>query len=301
MIRLTTLGTTKAEERDHARGDQHRRGDDRDHHHADGDHPPVVQAEVGGELLAQADDAEPVGGDPGDDDHRPGDPQELVAALHDRGEAALGPLAQRLQQVQPVGDERGDRGDDAAEHDPDQRHQHQLAHRHDADHPQEHPGADQAEDGGDAHLPDDGQAREEHDRDEHAEGGELADPGGARLHELVAHEHLHDQPGDAERGTDEEHRQGARDAAGDEQEGRVAVGVPAEHRQRRHVGDPDEQAEDGEDGEQHADEHPHPRAAGPQAGEGARQGAVEHGHVGQRRRRGGTGPVIRRSAGRRRS
>src|SRR5690606_3212720 len=74
------VGNDEAEKRDRAGGDDDGGGDHGDDAEPDGQHAPVVEPDIGGEILAQSGGGEPVGGEIGDDAQPAGDPQHLVAA-----------------------------------------------------------------------------------------------------------------------------------------------------------------------------------------------------------------------------
>lgn len=109
----------------------------------------------------------------------------------------------------PVGEERGDGGDDAAQHDPDQWHEQGVAGGQTVDDAEEDPRADQREDSSDAHFRDDGCSGQGNCHDQNAECGGFDGPDHGGFHKPVAGHLLHDEPCDCESGAREDDGQGA--------------------------------------------------------------------------------------------
>ena len=220
------IGHDQAQERD-AAGRHHHDGGNRRHDEQARQHQArMVQAQVGGEFPAHAGHGVTVRRQVGGEGQAQADPQQLVAAAQHAREIARGPGVQRLQQVIADRDEGGGRVDHAAQDQPDQRHDEGRAQRHAPQQRQEQQRAGQGEGGGRQHLADDGRIGRHQRHRQDAQRGRFHGAGRARFHIAVAHQHLHDEPGNRQRHAGQQQRQRARHPA-DQQQAPGALGLGA--------------------------------------------------------------------------
>nr|WP_277626182.1 hypothetical protein [Arsenicicoccus piscis] len=211
MRRETTLGD-QAEEGNHADDDDDRGRHDRDDEEPDVEHRAIGHPEVGGELTTHADDGEPVGVEVADETDDDDEVERFVLARHRCAEGPARPDLEQLEEVYLVRDEDGDRADDSAVHEADERHDDWVAGRHPAQDLHEAERPEQRNPNGENHFDDQALIGCDEGRDEHAEDGGLGGPRGRRGDEGVLSDPLHDQSGDAEGRTRHEDRQHPRDA-----------------------------------------------------------------------------------------
>ncbi len=248
----TMLGDDQPEERQRP----HRHDDGRRYDGDDGQpechRAAVVEPEVRRERLPHPRDSEPIRHEPGDEHERPRHPEQFEAPGEDGREVTGRPGAQALEQVGPVGDERRERPDDAAQHQAEQRDEQDVPHRHRAQHAQEQARPRQGGQRGERHARPDGGVRPEQRAGEQSQGREVERPGRGGFHEDVAGEELHDQPGDGQPGTREHERERAWEPA-DQQD--VPLGAPGEDAGDADVRDSDNQGRGGEPAQQRTAEH----------------------------------------------
>ena len=243
------VGHGEADERDHADDHDGERRDDGDDDEADLHHPRIVDAEADARLAAERHDRQAVSYEKGGGDHQRGDPQEFVAPPQHAGKLAVGPDGEKLQEVRLPGGEGGDRADDPAIDDAEERHEERLLGRQAMGGDEEDRGAGKRRAAGDERLhPERGGGKEQRD-EEDAEFRALGRAGRRPLDEAVARKRLHDEPGGRQPRAAEHGGKGARQAADEEELQRLRI---AQHRAERQRADADGKAEHKKDREPEA-------------------------------------------------
>ena len=154
------------------------------------------------------------------------DPQQLVAPAEHPGEVADHPVAQGLQQVVPVGEERGDGADDPAQHDAHQRIRRVFRAGRRRSTARNSAVPRTAKTLATPISKEDRRRRDRHGDHQDAQRGGFDGAHGGGLHKTVAGHQLHDQPGHGHRHSGEDHGQGA-GHAGRSRKSRQAAGSPA--------------------------------------------------------------------------